>query len=398
MHRSSCSYSSHKIKSNHLARLVPMIFLSSLLLLSTPGAWACSGLLDPKYNGEEKIIFTRPGLPKRAYRVFTPKGYNTRKPSKVVIAAHGWCGNGKEWTLDSTTQAQANKYNYIVVGLDGLGRNEGTCNSWSFQGSNTGLGPSGDITTCDTSLEKPNNCYQSCGECENRCSWTQCQDDDVQFVKDLIQGGVQDFKKNALSEIVCFDETQIFVMGSSNGGMFTWELLQDNRTASLFRAAAPMIGTPHCGYDIGGSEQVPVISLTSKNDMTVAPSNLPWPGQPTDVCITNRDGEGYKFVSSHRITSVWAKAGGCTVDKTAFPTRTYDSGSKKLECFTWCNGSAPYTVDCYFEAGHSTPGYVIESAFDFFQSHSTCSKKSKRCSKRGKKSCCTGTCVNKRCT
>lgn len=331
----------------------------------------CSGDLRSSFSGAEVLKFQRPGLPERTYRVYTPSGYNSATASsKLVLSFHGWCGDGSSWSQDASIQRLADQHNYIVVAPDGLGSNEGSCNSWSFPGSTTGLGRNGLETTCNTSLSEPNNCYNSCNDiCQNRCSWTQCQDDDVAFVRDLVQGRAG--FTNTLKDVVCFDPNKVYVMGASNGGMMTWNLIQDNRTASLFVAAAPMIGLPHCDYDIAGT--VPVISLTSRDDETVSPSNLPHPGNPADVCIENRDGEGYRFVSSHRITSSFAQANGCLDaqnSNTAFPSQSYNAGSDQLDCKTWCPGSAPFAVDCAFSAGHWTPDYVYEAAFGFFGAHS----------------------------
>ncbi|CAB9514830.1 expressed unknown protein [Seminavis robusta] len=334
----------------------------------------------PTFYGNEITTFSRHGHPDRTYRVYTPSGYNTSSPSKVVLALHGWCGDGSDWTLDEDVRRAADAFNYVVVAPDGLGDNEGMCNSWSIKGSTDGLGlqvtanedtvSSGRAATCDTSQASPDNCYPSCSAasiCQNRCSWTHCQDDDVQFVYDILDAHASG-SINSLSDFVCFDPSQVFVMGASNGGMMTWELVQDNRTSALFAAAAPMIGLPHCDYNLPGN--VPAISLMSKDDQTVSPSNLPYPGNPADVCITNRDGEGYKYVSSHRITSTFAQAGGCRVQDRAFPSLEWEAGTDQVKCKTWCPGDSPFSVDCAFTAGHWTPDYVYEAAFRFFERHS----------------------------
>jgi poly(3-hydroxybutyrate) depolymerase len=339
-----------------------------------------SSELRPWFNGDEILTISRPERPDRTFRIYTPKGYNSsRATAKVAIAFHGWCGDGSDWTQDRDMQSLADSYKYVIVAPDGLGENEGMCNSWSFRGSTEGLGrpvteaasnTTTRVATCDTTMEEPNNCYPSCassGVCQNRCSWTQCQDDDVQLVYDLLHG--QGNFTNALPDVLCFDSSQTFIMGASNGGMFTWDLIQDSRTSSLFAAAAPMIGLPHCDYhDVGLS--VPVISLMSTDDETVSPSNLPYPGSPTDKCITNRDGEAYSFVSSHYITSAFALAGGCAVEANAFPSLEYVTGTDELNCKTWCATDTPYSLDCSFTAGHWTPPYAYEAAFRFFDLHS----------------------------
>lgn len=292
----------------------------------------------------------------------------------------------------------ANRFNAIIVaptGLRGSGPKE--YNSWQNYGSNTGFDESGTKPTCDISQKHPNYCYDSCAPCANRCSWTHCLDDDIAFVRDLIQGGAN--FENALPDVICFEPSQVFVMGSSNGGMFTWTLLQDDRTAELFRAAAPVIGLPHCGYNFANRSGIktPVLLMTGKKDRTVSPSKLPWPGKSRDKCVRNRDGDGYDYVAAHTIVSTWARGSGgeCRVRRGRFPTRKYNAG-KNLECKTWCVGTAPYAVDCAFDGGHIHPQYVNRAAFRFFEAHATCKKKGQSCGSR--KDCCAGGCFNQLCT
>jgi hypothetical protein len=107
------------------------------------------------------------------------------------------------------------------------------------------------------------------------------------FADNLLYG--QENFASALPKVLCFDSSQMFILGARNRGMLTWDLIQDNQTSSLLVAAAPMIGLPHCDYyDIELS--APVMSLMSIDDQTVSPCNLPYQGSPTDKCIANRDG------------------------------------------------------------------------------------------------------------
>jgi len=343
-----------------------------LLLLSFPvkvieSQSTCQSDLPDSHNGNSLIRLIRPDLRTRRYHIYTPDGYSsTGSPtSKVVLTFHGWGDNGKSYTTSNTFQTLADQYNYIIVAPTGLSGN-GEYNSWNNDGSNTGYGPNGVEPTCDISQNSPNYCYRSCRPCENRCQWTHCQDDDVQFVRDLIIGG--NGFENALSDQICFDPSQIFVSGTSNGGMFTWTLIQDSRTAGLFKAAAPIVGSPHCGYDFAGPEYVPVISLMGKSDSTVPPSNLPWPGNPADECTVTRDGEAYYYVTSNRIVSTWADAGGCSVIDGEFPDTIYSNA--ELECRSWCVNNKPYAVDCVFDGGHIEPTYAIKAAYFFFSIHS----------------------------
>jgi len=312
--------------------------------------------------------------------VYLPNNSNSESADGVVMIFHGYglCGGG--WTTDDASRALADEYNYIMVTPNGLSENYP---SWQNQGSNTGLDPDGN-NVCDS---QPGLCYDSC-DCTENCQWTHCEDDDVQFVHDLIVGSEEedDGFENSLSDIITFDDSDLFVLGSSNGGMFVWTLLQDSRTAGLFRVAGTVISLPHCGYGLPSDDSVlstPVISITGKTDETVPPSKQPWPGDASDTCTTGSDGANYKHVTSNHMLTQWAEFSGCAVgNTTSFPDVLYSPGTAAsddlLDCKTWCDNLygvtddglvilPPYAVDCAFDGGHEHPAYVTEAAFSFFK-------------------------------
>ena len=109
-----------------------------------------------------------------------------------------------------------------------------------------------------------------------------------------------------------------------------------------------------------------------ESDVSVSPTNLQFPGEPTDECIVNRDGEAYLYVAGPQIMKTWAKAGpdSCSdnVIDDEFPSIIRQFSN--FLCTTWCEGNgAPYAVDCYFEGGHIEPDYALDGAFRFFEFH-----------------------------
>jgi len=228
--------------------------------------------------------FKRPGKPNRKIFSYKPVNYDETQPAKVAMYFHGYGGNGNSFINNGQAQKFANKYNFVLISANGLKGNFFEYNSWSFKGSTDGLGQNGDVTSCVEYSGRPDYCSSTC-DCLNECGWTHCLDDDVQFVHDFVVG--DDTYTNSLLDIIPnFDTGQFFVMGSSNGGMFTWELGQNPITALLIRAMSPIIGTPHCDYyNLPQAEgtSVPVLLLTGENDDTVSPSNQPWPGNPSDI-------------------------------------------------------------------------------------------------------------------
>eukprot|EP00588_Corethron_pennatum_P008361 CAMPEP_0194290534 /NCGR_PEP_ID=MMETSP0169-20130528/41418_1 /TAXON_ID=218684 /ORGANISM="Corethron pennatum, Strain L29A3" /LENGTH=303 /DNA_ID=CAMNT_0039038133 /DNA_START=169 /DNA_END=1077 /DNA_ORIENTATION=+ len=289
------------------ASILSIVALVCVFVLSSDVASAsCGSSLPEKHDWKTKRSFSRgDARPVRTYSVYTPKKYRRTKKSKVILFFHGWGETGRDYIKINKFRQFAERYNYVIVAMDGLG---GSGNweypSWTHSGSSDGIGADGTVTACDTSQNSPDYCYTSQCACTNRCGWTQCVDDDVGMVADFLIGG--DGTTGSLSDVVCTDPHATFAVGISNGGMFVWNLARDPRTSGRLAGIAPIIGTPHCGYDTAGENvKVPVLLQVGSDDKTVSANNLPMPGKSSDVCITNRDGDGYNYLSGHRITTTW---------------------------------------------------------------------------------------------
>jgi len=251
----------------------------------------------------------------------------------------------------------------------GGGSNAETYRSWTSGGTATGLTPSGE-STCDLTKNPKNMvdyCYYSQCECTNRCGYSHCADDDIQMISDFITGG-------ELAKKLCYDENAIFALGNSNGGIFTWNLGQDERTAKLLSGIAPIIAAPVCGYDFKTDKaSVPAISLVGRKDQV----HPVYTNSPKTTCVQSSNNQGgYRFVTSHKITTIWAKGEpGCNViDMEQFPSIIFKfNGLRRLKCRTWCEGEAPFSLDCSYNGWHddmpNKKPFPYQAAMMFFDSH-----------------------------
>lgn len=317
----------------------------------------------------------------RTYRVFVPSHYQSDTTYPLVIVFHGWGGDENEFLGDEGVTKLADRRNYIVVAPRGLGSTapDSNRNSWSFRGSTTGIaGPSqGGTPTpsgttagaiCDPA-RTPNFTYPSCQSvARNTCSWTQCQADDVTFTIHLVA---------EVESKLCVDTTRVFASGGSNGGMFTWELGQNARSAPIFRAIAPIIGLPHRGYleTAGRSGGLPVLVITGIRDTTVPPGA--WEdASPT----TASDNDRYYYTGATAITRRWGPVNGCSYS--GAPAAPFDAGTAHADCRTYCatnpagwsGGSAgvgwPNVVDCRAPMGHTYDlDWSWKLVLDFFDAH-----------------------------
>lgn len=361
---SPSTYFPRSCRTLRLITTSPLIFLLLTLTGTTHTALAqdCSGL-PRKHRATDLIKWTRgDGKRKRRFRINTPPKYDPTKKNKLVFLFHSWADDSASYTTGDwgkTWMDESDYHGYVVVAPDALGPNQDYWASWSFLGSTNGLGQNGEVTTCDTE-QGGNYCNPSCGNCPNRCGWTQCQDDDVQFVADLIA---------ELPNYVCVDNSRVYAVGIGNGGSLVWNLGQDERTATALAGLGVIVGLPLHDYNIGKAtnKKLPVIGMYGTDDLSVPP------GSGNMEYSQSLDGEAYRYVPAAKIHATWAKDNGCKVKKVE-ATNSYDFTSNKYqECFSHCDttsGEAPYSVDCRVaDMGHESYSFNFDAALMFFEHH-----------------------------
>ena len=319
----------------------------------------------------------------RTFRVHVPPSYDPNNPQEtpVVLMFHGWGGNENGFLDEPTVTSEADYRGVILVAPRGLGGepvpdDNYDYNSWSFLGSTTGLDADG-APQCDTSIT-PDYSYVSCGPvgsqsiAKNTCSWTHCESDDIAFAADLI---------NEVSHNLCVAKDKVFAFGGSNGGMFTWNLGQDPRSAGHFRAISTLIGLPHRGYlsAKATTKDLPVLAITGTEDTVVPPGE--W--EDPSFSASSAWGESYYYTGATGITRSWAEAHDCSIKGKAKKFKNHQSG---YDCRTYCkydkgkskkskksnkSASFPLVLDCRMPVGHD---YDLDRSWplimDFFEAHS----------------------------
>jgi hypothetical protein len=283
----------------------------------------------------------------RVYALRLPAGYDGHKPTRLVLAFHMWSGDEREFADQPTVVAESSRRNYILVAPRGLGSGEPDkrYNGWSFRGSSTGVVGEGKDAApiCDVSRSQDYR-YPSCrnsGTAVNVCAWTHCQDDDVAFVADLVAH---------LEKTLCVDPAHVYAVGGFTGGMFVWELGQNERTAPLFRAIASIAGIPHRG-DLRGPgrrEPLPALLITGRGDKRVPAGGWDDPHFTTSSDNTERT----YWTGATAITRRFAEVDGCPVTA---KERPFDAGHAQADCRTYCPASAgdwPTVLDCRAGMGH----------------------------------------------
>jgi len=280
---------------------------------------------------------------------------------------HGWsikgCSGGDEFVRDdSGWRRYADEHGYVLVAPEGLSEGDDYPPSWAVPGSRDGRGQDGrTITSCDNSLfGGPDHCYPSCNGCgRSRCGWTQCLDDDVQFIVDLIRD---------LPNYLCVDSRRIYIFGYSNGGMLAWTLGQDTRSASLLAGIASALGLPMWDFLLGkGTDQkLPAIGIYANNDESVPP------GDGSNQANEVLDGDGYYYVDAYWQHKVWASDHSCRSSTRPARYYYYIRGRQEIACRTHCNpeNGPPASLDCRapFD-GHGKKAWHLDAALKFFTLH-----------------------------
>jgi polyhydroxybutyrate depolymerase len=355
----------------------------AILLTITPmSIWAGSsaGCGASGWNsGNYEMQWFEPNDPHaitRHFRVHVPKGYDQDDPAPLIVVFHGWGGDENEFLGSKQVRSLADKRGYIVVAPRGLGSSDPdySYNSWTFSGSDTGLDGDGENSQVPGDTDAicgpgtPSYRYQSCmdkypGSESNTCSWTQCQADDVDFTVALVE---------LVKENLCVDDARVFATGGSSGGMFTWELGQNRRSAGTFNAIAPLIGLPHRAYleAQGKDGDLPVLVITGTRDTVVPPGKWEDPSFTT----TSNGSDRYYYTGATAITRSWSASHGCYVSGSNEKAAPFDDGIRKTDCRTYCDvgaGEWPAVLDCRANMRHTYSfSWAWPLIINFFDGHS----------------------------
>lgn len=168
-----------------------------------------------------------------------------------------------------------------------------------------------------------------------------------------------------LSSLLCIDRERVYGVGSSNGGMFQFELAQDPRTAPLFAAHASLVGLPHPGWNLGPLvSPTPFIGFWGSIDDCVPPRCAESAGSfspaSQESCLSTCAG-GWWYVTAERVAEQWAANNSCDAQweeyaPPAVAAYMNSSTGSPVNCSQAVGCAAGgEVVQCFFAGGHSGP-------------------------------------------
>jgi len=210
-------------KQVNVSSLTLMRFLGGAVIICLL-YWVVGRVAAPELHGQsgrdDTVKFEHGGLTRTAL-VHLPAGYDGKKPLPLVLSFHGRHGQGKDQQKLSHFDEVSDKYRFLVVYPDGIGK------SWNALGV---------------------------GEAESRGV------DDVGFVRVLL---------DRLAERYAVDDSRIYASGMSNGGFFSHRL--GCELSERFAAIASVEGqmSPEMAKMCNPKEPVAVLDIHGTADRLV---------------------------------------------------------------------------------------------------------------------------------
>jgi len=309
---------------------------------SNPTEGGLGSALEP--GGQEDFRRKIPRTQRRRHRLHLPTDYGSEGVvSPVLLYFHGWGGN--HGSCGALCSERAVAEGFVTVSMTGYGPSG--WNSWKHGGSSDSAQDPDPPGSSACSPETQGFCEEyrasgcGCAQEDSRCTWTTCYDSVQQVL------GVLD----EVGESLCVDLDQVWAMGCSNGGMFTFELARDGRSAPRLKGIVPIVGLPHHGYSEG-----PLLGDTKMIGMWGRYDEVTPPISNTDDPDRTSDPDGWYYTSSDRVMSDWTRKKGCAGDgrdpmgQDDFGVSNYGDA---LSCTQGCGERAGDSiVGCVFEGGH----------------------------------------------
>lgn len=264
-----------------------VVALAAIARAQTPGCGPSSSWSA----GWNRVDYTFNGTSYR-HTLRIPSNYDSSTPAPLLLYFHGWGANGSQ--CSDYCELAADDYGFIAAGVTGAG--PAGWSSWN--GAGTTGSPGSDGATCAPGTTGYCNRYVSCGgDCADNCWWTTCEDS-VKQAMDLL---------DYLESELCVNTSMVWASGCSNGGVFTFELAQDSRSAPRLAGIAPQVGLPHNGFNFGPSTPMHLFGMWGLGDTKIPPiSNTDDPGKSFDTSYS-----GWYYSTSRNTTDRWGDVLGC---------------------------------------------------------------------------------------
>ncbi len=254
--------------------------------------------------GDYEFTLRYDGL-KRRYLVHVPAAYDAAAGSAVVIGLHGGGGHAEHFAKDENygVISASERYGFIAVFPNGYSANRrGLFATW--------------------------NAGACCGDARDRNS------DDVGFIAAVIA---------RLKRQAAIDDTRVYAMGMSNGGLMAYRLAC--KRPDLIRGIMAVAGTDNT-LSCSPSQPTPVVHVHAADD-----THVPYDGGAGEDAFFDKT-KVTDFVSVPAIIEKWIALS----DADAKPRRVLTVPGAYCDLYEAMKDGAPVQLCVTESGGHSWPG------------------------------------------
>lgn len=274
----------------------------------------------------------------RSFYMQVPKGVGHGWPVPLLIGLHSQGDQADSYASAHDFGSYGKVLSFVSVYPQGL---DDAVPGGGDLGTGWNVGTAGDEQTC-VQDEVTADCYASCweqGKCGS-CNWSGCYDEKL-FVKAVI---------DAVSSVLCIDQSRVYVTGESNGGMLAHYLVQS--LPGTFAAVAPWYGLPLLGYGLGAEfelvrdtkscRQTAMLQLHGRQDDIMPPAGG----------VSGGFLPGWIYEPLNKVQQGWAAVHAC--DTVASEAKSYwDGGAQNFHCFDYKGCSSGRRImRCFYDGGH----------------------------------------------
>jgi len=150
------------------------------------------------------------------------------------------------------------------------------------------------------------------------------------------------------------------------GAIFLYELASDPRTAGRFAGYAPVVGSPHAGFNAPPLHPpAAFFGVWGERDTTVPPAAA---NASDGVAVDTSYAGGWRYTAARAVTARWAEANGCRPEPQPLG-QPHSWGGRGCVGYQACAGGSEVVECVWGGGGHDAPPWAEDALLHFMRRH-----------------------------